>query len=83
MTHCSSIGFTASGSQPVIQPQTGDVLKIPRIVCHQREVMYQGDRANHEIHRADVDARAAASASVPIPKRVSSKGSTCTSRSKS
>src|SRR5271157_2283790 len=53
MTHCSSIGCTASGSEPVIEPQAGDVLEIRRVVRHQCQVVDKGHRSNHQVHPTD------------------------------
>ena len=45
-----------SGREPILQPETGDVLEVGRVVCHHGEVMHEGGRADHEVHRANHNA---------------------------
>lgn len=44
-----------SWSQPVLQGQAGNVLKVPSVVGHQDKVVCQGDSRDHQIRGVDRD----------------------------
>ena len=55
ITHGSSIGYTASGSQPVFEAQAGDVPKVLGIVRHHGQVVDEACRPDEQVHIVDAD----------------------------
>ena len=47
---------TPSGREPIFQPETRDVLKISRVVCHKGQIVDQGDSGNHQVRCWNRDA---------------------------
>jgi hypothetical protein len=49
-THDSIIRLRGgSGREPVLQPESGDIPKISRIVCHEGQIVDQGNRSDHQV----------------------------------
>lgn len=50
------INRAASRCQPVLQPQAGDVPKVPCIVRDHRQIIDKGCRPDEQVHIVDADA---------------------------
>src|SRR5262245_5083053 len=47
-----------SWREPVLEPQSGDILKMPGVVRHERQVVVEGYRSDHQIDGISSDAEA-------------------------
>jgi hypothetical protein len=45
----------ASGREPVLEQQVGDILEVRCVVGHQRQLMREGDGGDEKVHGADRD----------------------------